>query len=296
MANWNLLEIRKKVRQVTGRYSSNEFTNDQIDDKINKYYQFIFPMEVKLEELLSFYEFLTTANQQFYSISSDFTDFSQEAFINNRLLDFYIDPDLFLTANPENYVLTTMGTGDGSTTVFTATVSNQSILPGTLIVSDDIESFEDTNTTYGTANITLTASGGGNGTVNYSTGVVSVTFNTAPADGQSVFISYVQYVPSIPQAVLFYDNQFKFYPVPDRAYRFRIKRYLPLTALSASTDVPVNEQWGELIAYGASKEIFSDFGEMDAFAQVQILYKEQLLYVNRNTLQDLFDARATPTF
>ncbi len=50
MATWILSDIRQKVRQVTGRFSSNELTNVQLDDYINKYYTLTFPSEVKLEQ------------------------------------------------------------------------------------------------------------------------------------------------------------------------------------------------------------------------------------------------------
>ena len=139
-----------------------------------------------------------------------------------------------------------------------------------------------------------------------STGVVNVTFNTAPADGQNVVFSYIQFQAGRPTAVLLYNNEFKFFPVPDTAYRFRAKAYanvLVTTAAGASateftnsTDRPFLDEWGPAIAYGTARDIHSDYGEMQAYAQVSALYKEQLGYIMRRTHQNLLNTRAMPNF
>ena len=132
--------------------------------------------------------------------------------------------------------------------------------------------------------------------VNYSTGGITVNFNTAPANGQNIYLSYETFSAGRPTAVLLYNNQFQFYPPPDTAYRFKLKAYAVVTPLSNATDRPELDQWGPCIAYGAARDILADLGEMDAYAEITALYKEQLAYVLKKTNQNLLNTRAAPNF
>ncbi len=78
------------------------------------------------------------------------------------------------------------GTGDGATTTFNHTLASISA-PKTAMypsVTDGTETFVDDR------NGNMVGSLGGTGTVNYATGAVSVTFNTAPANSQAITCSY----------------------------------------------------------------------------------------------------------
>lgn len=306
MSNWNLSEIKNKVRRVTGRLTTREISELELDNYINQYYQYTFPAEVKLERAHTYYEFLTVANTQSYTLPAGYTNFEPPASLDRLSLLWYQDPAGFYENNPENIGRQTIGTGDAVTTIFAGTADNFPILPGTAVVTDNSEVFEDTNTTYTTANVVLTGSLGGTGTINYVTGAVSVTFNTAPATGVNIPFSYIQYQAGRPVSVLLYDNQFTFFPVPDTAYRFKTKAYannLVQTAAGVlqpfftnATDLPLLDEWGPAIAYGASRDIHSNYGEMDAYAEVTALYKEQLAYVLKRTNQNLLNTRAAPHF
>lgn len=297
MATWNLSQIRQKVRQVTGRLSPNELTNDQVDNYINQYYQFTFPAEVKLEKQHTFYEFLTTVNQPTYTFASaTYTNVEPPATLDNLSLIYYQDPGRFNQENPYQITNLTPWTGDGSTVTFSTTVTGFPILPDSVVITDNTEVFEDTNTTWTTADVTLTGSLGGTATVNYSTGVVSVTFATAPTNGQLIYLSYTVFAAGRPTAVLFYDNTFTFFPPPNTAYRFKMKAYIVVDPLVNATDTPAFPQWGPAIAYGASRDIHSDFGEMQAYQEVTMLYNEQIDYVMTRTDQNLLNTRAMPFF
>jgi hypothetical protein len=295
---WTLADIRQKVRRVTGRLSSAELTNDQIDTYINNYYQYTFPAELKLDYENTYYEFLTSANQPTYDVPVAWVEFSTRATMDYMILDWYQEPDEFHRYNPETILRSTPWTGDGSTTAFSTTVSatDYPIMPDSLVVTDDTEVFQDTNQTYSSSTVAITGSEGGTGIVNYSTGAISVTFNTAPSDGQDIRISYQRMTTGRPTAVLFYNKQFQFYPIPDTAYRFKIKGYQTFTALASSSSTPSLEQWGPLIAYGASRDIHADYSEMEAYAEVTALYKEQLRYASARTYNMLDNQRAKPQF
>ena len=306
MSIWSLSEIRQKVRQVTGRYSPQELSNEELDVYINKYFQYTFPAELKLERFHTFYEFLTVANQQKYTVPTGYVNFEPPATLDNLSMLWYQEPSSFIDQNPENVGRQTLGTGDGVTTLFTGTAGNFPILPATAVVTDNLEVFQDTNTTYTTSNVLLTGSLGGTGTINYSTGAISVTFNTAPVSGQNVTFSYIQFQVGRPVAVLFYNHQFTFFPVPDTAYRFKTKAYADTLVTTVAgtnaalfvnaTDRPLLDQWGPCIAYGTSRDIHADKGEMDAYGEVTALYKEQLAYVLKRTNQNLLNTRAQPFF
>lgn len=96
----------------------------------------------------------------------------------------YIDKALL-----SSYTQTTgeaFGTGDGVTKTFIHTLTNiTGKFTGMYIaVTDTVESFLDDR------NGGLVGSAGGTGTVNYATGVVSVTFAVAPAGAQAITCSY----------------------------------------------------------------------------------------------------------
>lgn len=297
MATWTLQQIRRKVRDVTGRFSSSEMTNEELDSRINQYYQLTFPAEVKLDAKLVDYKFITDAYQPTYDQPlSGYTNFGPPAKVNNLDLDFYQSKELFLFDNPLQYTFLTPWTGDAATVAFTTTVSKAPIYPGTLTVSDNTELFEDTNKTWTASDVTITGSAGGSLTVNYSTGAVSAAFAAAPATGQTIYLNYVGFTAGRPQAILMYDNKFRLWPVPDQQYLVKMQSYQVVTALTLATDTPQLDEWGPCIAYGTARDILSDYGEMDAYQEVTALYKEQVSYILTRTMQNMMEGRASPSF
>lgn len=292
---WTLLDIRTKVRNVTGRLSEDELSTSQLDNYINNYYVYTFPAEVKLDAKLVTYEFLTTANTLSYAAPTGYTNFVPPATIDNLLLDWYQNKAYFDENNPFQVQRTTLSTGDGATTMFTGSLGNQFILPGSTVVSAANISAQDENTDYYSAS-SFTGSGVSSASVTYSSGAFSVNFDTAPASGVNIYVSWIPFVPGRPTAVLWFGNTFSFYPVPDTTYRFKIASYQIVSPLTSSTSTPDFEEWGPCIAYGASRDIHSDYGEYDAYAAVTKLYNEQLAYVMRRTHQNLLNTRSTPLF
>ena len=82
-----------------------------------------------------------------------------------------------------------IGTGDGSTKTFKGTLDqdHHPIKPGTLSITDGVETFTDNG------DGTLTGDQGGTGKINYVTGEYEVTFNTAPSNGASITANYEYY-------------------------------------------------------------------------------------------------------
>ena len=299
--SWTLSEIRQKTRQLSGRLSVAEIDNDQVDEYVNKYFQFEFPAEVKLNRNYTLFESNTEAGVQNYAFPVDYTNFVPEATIDRRDLNFYQNPDQFYSENPQNVFRDSTWTGDAVTTAFTNTFSgNIPIIPGTVIVDDTVEVFTDDGAGV------LTGDLGGAGTVNYITGVIAATFITAPTLGQVIQCSFIQAAWGVPTSVLMFNNQFTFFPVPDRAYRFRIKAWSLLyvqpavgaikSSFTLADDRPVQQEWGPSIALGAARRICSDWGEMDRYQELTLLYKEQIGNILTRTHIDLESTRVVPTF
>lgn len=81
-----------------------------------------------------------------------------------------------------------VGTGDGATSTFAGTLAVIPFQRFSLSLTDTVETFTDD----GLGN--LLGSAGGTGTVNYSTGVYSVTFNAAPANSQAITVDYASVI------------------------------------------------------------------------------------------------------
>lgn len=135
-----------------------------------------------------------------------------------------------------------------------------------------------------------TVSTGRRGIINYITGSVSIPappskgFRIAIANGSPINIQYVPYKASRPQSVLFFQQQFNLYPIPDQAYTVSFEAYKKPTALIQSGDVPEMREWGQVLAYGAADKIFSDNADMENQAKFRPLLDEQLKLIQRRTI------------
>ena len=285
---WNLADIRQKARHVTGRFSSASLSNQRLDKYINDYYVYSLPNEIKLEREHTYYDFNTEADVYQYTYPEGFVNFEPPVFLDGQYMMYYQDPGVWYEINPIQIARYSVGTGDGVTTAFTFTV-NPSIIPGSAIITDNTL----TATDDGVGGWDGDASAG---SIGYTTGSISVTFTSPPANGATIIFSWQPYTARRPNSVLLYDNMFTFYPVPDTVYRIKVKAYRLETPMVAASDTPRLDEWGPAIAYGAAKQIVADFGENDKYEEISKLYNEQLAYIMRRTHQNLLNERARPMF
>ncbi|KON30549.1 hypothetical protein AC482_03605 [miscellaneous Crenarchaeota group-15 archaeon DG-45] len=87
--------------------------------------------------------------------------------------------------------------GDGAEKVFEGTLDYKAIKPGTVVIDDGVETFDDTPGADGD----LDGSAGGTGTINYVTGEFKVTFNTAPLALATIEADYDWYEDVTPGVV-----------------------------------------------------------------------------------------------
>jgi hypothetical protein len=293
MFTWTLAEIRKKLRQVTGRFNLTDISISELDKYINRYYLYELPALVKLEQNLVIYEFITSANQATYAFPLEtYTNFHPEATVNNLPLNWHSDPYSF---HRDSYSFSDEWIGDGATKTFTTTLTTP-IKPGSLTISSTDEYFKDSSTTWTTADVVLSGSEGGSALINYNTGSVAVTFNTAPTLSENIKVNFCTLTTGRPQDILVYNSQFELYPVPDQAYVVQMNAYQQLDALTDATDTPFLNEWGPCIAYGAARSLFADYGETDAYAETGVLHNEQISLILTRTVENLLNTRAIPNF
>jgi hypothetical protein len=131
------------------------------------------------------------------------------------------------------------------------------------------------------------------GSINYITGVVSVTSFVdqllAPVSipaGNPINAQYKPYVASRPQSVVFYQDQFLLYPIPDQAYTVSFEAYKYPTAFDSEepASTPQLREWWQLLAYGAADKIFADNADFENMSKFRPLLDEQMRLVERRTI------------
>jgi len=300
-----LVAIRLKVRRITKAPSSQQITDPQIDSYINTYYMIDFPEELRLKSLFTNYDFTTQANVDEYALptgssatggADGFISVEPPIYIDGYQSFYSQSQSQFYTLYPKIAVTADLTTATGATNyTFTASAQTYNVpfLPGELVIFSQ-DSNGNTLSIHAepqTApvndfvwNLVGDVDPLGTNTVNYVTGDIDLTWNSAPAVGESIQMQYVPYEPSRPLAVLFYNNNFILRPVPDAAYKVSIAAYKTPTSLMNSTDAPEIQQWWQLIAFGAALKIFEDRGDLKSRTEYYPLYDEQLRFALRRTL------------
>lgn len=290
---WTLADIRSKVRAITGTPSTDQLSDSDINNEINNYYIFTMPFELKEQITNQFLQFNTTPGVDIYSFPGGYFTDQPGAYADGFPMIFYQDPDIFFQDWPQQYAVDNIATGDGVTTNFIGGLQNPPIIIGTLfITADDPTGFQQVVTDNGDG----TLSGDGTGTINYLTGAYNVTFTTAPASIAVIYAKYQGYASNRPQGVLFFNNEFTLRPVPDQAYHILMQGYIKPVSLTNDGDTPLQEEWGLLIAYGASLEIFSNRGDLDNYDRNYPLFKRYENVALGRTIQQYTAEQTVPRF
>ncbi len=293
MSNWTLADIRTKVRAVTGSPSQDQITDAQLNEYINNYYVFTMPFELKEQITDQFLSFKTTPGTDVYAFPGGYFTDQPGAYADGFPLVFYQDPDVFYQDWPQQYAVDNIATGDGITSTFSGGLQNPPTIIGTLfITSDDPTGVQQLLQDNGSGLLT----GNGTGTINYLTGAYSVTFTNAPAASAVIYAKYQGYSANRPQGVLFFNNEFTFRPVPDQAYVIQMQGYIKPVSLINDTDGPLQAEWGPLIAYGASVEVFSDRGDTENVDRYYPLFKRYENVALGRTVQQLSSEQSVPRF
>lgn len=121
-------------------------------------------------------------------------------------------------------------------------------------------------------------------TINYVTGVFTVTFSAPPGAGATINSQTLPLTTNLPQAIMFYSNQFTVRPCPDQPYRINFEVLQRPTALLAANQAPELEEYWQLLAYGASIKIFQDRMDLESVQLIYPEYNNQLRLCLRRTI------------
>ena len=141
-------------------------------------------------------------------------------------------------------------------------------------------------------------SGNGNGTINNVTGAWTANFNSAPDSSATIYSKYQAYQAARPQGILFYNNVFTLRPIPDQVYQITLQGYINQVQFDVNTPTgtPLQTEWGLLIAYGASVEIFADRGDNQAYNESYIIMKRYENVALARTVQQYESSQSVPRF
>lgn len=127
----------------------------------------------------------------------------------------------------------------------------------------------------------------GNATINYKTGqITGLTFAQAIPAGTPIQIQYNARTPSIPLAIMFYQNQFTLAPMPDQGYTIELTAYRsPIKALLTQNQSgnPELSEWWEILAVGAAKKIFENRLDSDGVIFIDKMLRERYDIIESRT-------------
>ena len=342
MVNSNLAAIESKIRRITKSPSQNQITSGQILEYLNTYYLYDFPQELRLKNCLANFQFSTIAYQESYVLPTDtIITIEPPVYVNGYQCYFTQSQTNFYQLYPRLAVPTTGGAGNGTVGPYTFTLSPVPVFPTQVVVSlvnnatgATIAVATDTPAKPASASGispqtgVLTGSGVASGTINYTTGAISITFTAPAATTSTITAQSVPYNPSRPVSVLFYNDILTLRPVPDQCYVVDIQAFVnPLVALTGqttnpptlnttpdamlptppnaaivpvgfanSTDTAQLKQWWQLLAWGAAMKIFEDRGDMESIEKFFPLFDQQKRLVLRRTLVEMANERAATIF
>jgi hypothetical protein len=116
-------------------------------------------------------------------------------------------------------------------------------------------------------------------TVNYLTGIATVTFPVVIPAGNYINAQCFFFSTGLPRAILFYNNTLTLRSPPDQQYLVELDAYLsPSAFLNTNSAIPFGYM-AEYIARGAARKILSDTGDVEQFQFYEPLFKEQELLV-----------------
>jgi hypothetical protein len=298
-----LSKIRTKVRRLTRSLSDNQITNAQIDEYVDDFFLYDFPEQLKLNALHQTFTwtcspyidtYLTNANASVNALvnfNQNYIALNKPVFIGGQAVNYYQDETEFYNTWPKIQTQVNIGTGDGVTEAFTYTLSNRPIAQNSVLISavdgnyDKLAATDDPiNTAQGY--LLDTETGANLGSINYQTGVINITFASAPIDKGTIQAQFFPYVASMPSSVLYFQDKFVLRPVPDRPYEITLEVFRRPSSLGNDANAtPQLEQWWQYLAYGAAKKIFEDRSDMESVQGIMPEFKQQESLVLYRTVQ-----------
>lgn len=288
---WTLSRIRNKIRDLTGSPEQTQITDSELNDRINQYYSMTMPNELKVNIENTFYDFKTVPGQDVYDLEPGFFTDQPGVYADGFPCSFYSSPDIFYSDWPEQYAVDIIGSGDGITTAFSGTLQNPPIIIASAFFTDGTDVLQSDDN----GNLS-NSSGTSTGTINYITGLFSFNFSVAPASSAEIYAKYIGYTGNRPSGALWFQNQFTLRPVPDQVYQMHLQGYIIPLIMSADTDMPLQQEWGPLIAYAVAIDIFADRSDIGAYNEHYPIFKRYESVALSRSVQELSNQQSVPRF
>lgn len=318
-----LANIRAKVRKITQSPSESQLSTADIDTYINTFILYDMPNKdtiFSLRKTFTFYtspnvaEYATTntlADDPLYNFKNMYTNIIPPVFVGGRQSFYTQSRSEFYRDNMQATYIQSIGTGNGVTTNFTGTFGYHPILQnnitisamhtdgtgsrngiklkdvpatvnGTIATVGSFYSVDDATTVYGT--------------INYVTGVYTITFANAPDANTGIYAEYWPYAAGYPSSVLFYGDTFYLRPVPDKVYPVTFDARILPSQLLAFDQHPDIDQWWQYIAYGACKKVFEDRLNDEDIARIEPYMQEQQVLCMRKTIMQNSSQRSATIY
>jgi len=322
-----LQNIRESVRELTNSLSTNQLADATIDKWINTFILYDFPQHLRMNTLrksLTFYtqpnidtygNNVVNPNDPLFNFINQYTSITSPIYVAGINIFFSESREQYYAIFPQVMSIRQIATGDGITTTFTGVSIDTPMLQNNVLIqsidANDLgmaiidqpvpDPVSGNNLPDG--NLVLQNNPTINcGTINYVTGVYTISFvdytanPTAPALGKAINFQCWPYTAAKPQAVLFYNNQFIFRPVPDQSYKVTMDAYVRPSILLSSGQSPDIAQWWELIAYGASVKILQRRIDDETLQKIFPEYLNQMRLAQRKTIMEMANERTATIF
>jgi len=321
--------IETLVRRLTASPSDLTLTSRTIQQVVNDIYLTDFPYGIKVDEMRSVYQFYTAPYIDKYRMDVNYYQGVRgPLYIDGIPGVFYKDRQEFFNLFPRWPTQFMPITGDGTTQLFTFSISATPFLAGQVTLGG--------NSTTG-APIQVSDDGLGNlqyhvvlnpspvpaqnlnpnvpgmhnynvgnpglityiniGTINYITGACTVNFSTVsvtPAAGQNMTMYVSQYTTGRPYSALFWNNEFTIRPVPKYVHQIQIESYQTPVQFMMTNDNPILNQWSKVLAYMASAEIMRYRNDFEMVNQLQEGLKRQVgLALERQAVNEIGQRNST---
>jgi len=293
--------IARKVRFVTARPNANQLSDEDLRGYINSFLIYDFPLHTRLFYNRQIFSFQLTPNVGVYPITTFknlYSNFEPPAYVDGYQMQYYQDESSFNQVFARLKYSVQITSGNNLAGPYNGFFSYTPIETGTCVIS-----------TIDVAGNSLTATDNGTGTfigdvlpgstINYDNGVITnINWTAVIPNGEPIYASANNYTVGRPLAMLYFNNEFKFYPFPNRAYTFSITAYKNPNelAVGGGTSFPELNQWADVIAYGTALKVLADNLDMENYQKVQILFDQSKRLTERRTLKQLSTQRVATIY
>lgn len=284
-------DIRKKVRRLTASPSTLQLSNDDLDMYINTAYSQDMPADIKNNFFRDVVDVYTKPNVDRYALSGTlsantsgnvYEAISDPVYIEGQPGTLYKDRSQFYAQWPKDATEDNSLQGDGTNGPFVLNVGSPILQNEVTIGVDfggDYHNFKDDGDPGGTGTGQIVdvadAAAVSQGTVVYSTGVITFSPTASPTNGATIRIWYYLYSAGRPYSVLYWKDELIVRPVPDGSYKIQLEAYKYPTQFTDTTNTPTLNQWWQYIALLAAIKVLEDRQDMDGIENLAPLVKRQ---------------------